>query len=72
MDKITFKVLSDGTQSWYKNGEFHRDDGPAVIWNNGSQLWYKDGILCRENGPAVIYKDGTQHWIKNGEFQWMK
>ena len=43
MDNITFIVTTDGTQLWYKNGEYHRDNGPSVIYNNGIQFWYKNG-----------------------------
>ncbi len=29
---------------WFKNGKLHREDGPAVIWNNNS---YKEWRLDR-------------------------
>ena len=45
MDKITFKVLSDGSQHWSKNGKLHREDGPAHIWSDGSQRWIKNGRI---------------------------
>ena len=35
-------ICSSGIQYWYKEGKFHRDDGPAVIFADGSNLWYKD------------------------------
>ncbi len=33
---------SNGDNWWYKNGKFHREDGPAKIWNNGYKSWYLD------------------------------
>lgn len=42
-----------GVEIWYKNGEFHRLDGPAIT-HKTSQLWYKEGKLHRIGGPAVI------------------
>jgi len=53
--------------AWYKNGELHRESGPAVIYPNGSQYWYKNGELHRESGPAIIWPNGYQAWYKNGQ-----
>jgi len=61
----TIIKYKNGTQEWYLNGKWHRDDGPAVIWAGGTQEWYKNGKNHREDGPAVIWADGTQHWYKN-------
>ena len=33
---------------WYKNNEFHRLDGPAVIYANGSEHWYIEGVNYSE------------------------
>ncbi len=57
----------DGTQFWYKDGNLHREDGPAIISWNEYQEWYKDGNLHREDGPAYINSDGTQIWYINGK-----
>ena len=59
-------IRSDGSQCWYKNGHFHREDGPAIIFADGTQFWYKGGKRHRDDGPAAIRPDGTQHWFKNG------
>jgi hypothetical protein len=55
----------NGTQSWWKDDELHREDGPAVIWPNGTQFWYINGKYHREDGPAIIRPDGTQYWYIN-------
>jgi hypothetical protein len=65
------RIDSDGTQKWFKNGELHRDNGPAIIDSNvfnevGTQYWFQNGFLHRDNGPAIIYSDGSQSWYKNG------
>ena len=57
----------DGTQEWYKNGEFHRNDGPAVIYEHGHKEWWLNGDLHREDGPAVIYPSGEEWWL-NGKY----
>jgi hypothetical protein len=47
--------------------ELHREDGPAIEYNNGTMLYYINGILRREDGPAIIRADGKkQYWIYVG------
>ncbi len=41
------------TEIYLKNGECHREDGPALIFPDGLSYWYCDGNLHREGGPAV-------------------
>lgn len=57
---------SDGTESWYENGQLHRDGGPALIHPDGSEEWYYDGQLHREDGPAISHQDGMKGWLLNG------
>jgi hypothetical protein len=45
---------------------YHREDGPAAIYNDGSNAWYVNGRCHREDGPAVIYSDGDLEWGLNG------
>jgi trans-aconitate 2-methyltransferase len=51
---------------WYRNGEYHRDDGPALIKldikrDNGNKVinkaWYDNGQRHRDDGPALIRLD---------------
>ena len=57
----------NGTKSHYKNGQLHREDGPAYIWADGEQEWYINGQRHREDGPARIRADGTQEWYINNQ-----
>lgn len=57
----------DGTIIWCLNGEFHRDDGPSLIYPFGSEYWHRNGKLHRDNGPAVILADGTEFWWVDGQ-----
>ena len=43
---------SDNTV-YYKNNQFHREDSPAIEWDNGSKHWYFHGLLHRTDGPAI-------------------
>jgi hypothetical protein len=51
----------------FKDGKWHREDGPAVVWFSETQFWMKDGLRHRENGPACIWNDGGKSWYLNGE-----
>ncbi len=51
---------------WYKDGKYHRDDGPAIITTAGSEIWMKDGVVHREGAPAII-SGAVSRWIKNGK-----
>jgi hypothetical protein len=57
---------SDGSREWYRDGELHRTNGPAVKRSDGSREWYRDGELHRTNGPAVELDDGTLQWWRHG------
>lgn len=59
--------IINGTKYWYRNGQRHRDNGPAIEWADGAKYWYKNGLLHRENGPAVEYIDGVKRWYYNGK-----
>jgi hypothetical protein len=65
--KPTLKIGIDGTQEWFLNGKYHREDGPAIILPSGTQAWCLNGQYHREDGPAVIYPDGSQAWWLNGK-----
>ena len=62
------KTFTDefGTQFWLKNNEYHRTDGPAIIWKNGSQEWYINDKRHRTDGPAKIGSDGSKFYWLNG------
>ena len=70
-------------QTWFLNGQRHRDGRPASIWPAGTRHWYQLGNLHREDGPAVIetgpamiWSDGNRFWYLEGqslkEEEWKK
>ena len=63
--KNGLKVDQYGNKSWYKNGKYHREDGPACEYANGDKFWYKSGKQHREDGPAVELNNGTyfEYWL---------
>ena len=48
MIKYEVEVYSNGTKHWYLNGQYHREDGPAVEWSNGTKHWYLNGQKITE------------------------
>ena len=67
MIEYKVKVYANGSKSWYLNGKFHREDGPACEYADGSKLWYLNGKCHREDGPAIEYPDGNKYWYLNGK-----
>jgi len=45
---------------WSKEGRYHREDGPAIIYANGTCRYYQDGELHREDGPAIINNNNNE------------
>ncbi len=59
--------LREGIEWRDEHGEFHRDDGPAVIEADGTQRWFQHGWLHRDDDPAVIYASGMRIWYQHGK-----
>jgi len=52
----------NGDKCWYKKGNLHREDGPAIECSDGRKEWYKEGKLHRIDGPAMEYLDEIKTW----------
>lgn len=50
--------------------KLHREDGPAIEWDDGDKEWYVNGKCHRIDGPALVYADpqpdGIKEWWTNG------
>ncbi len=58
----------DGNKFWYDlEGNFHREDGPAIEFASGSKVWRIHGKMHREDGPAVEYVRGGKYWYYYNE-----
>jgi hypothetical protein len=67
MKKPECAIDKNGNKRWFLNGEYHREDGPAVEFHDGRKYWYRNDKLHREDGPAVEYSDGYKIWYFNGK-----
>jgi len=52
----------DGKKSWYKEGNLHRLDGPAIEYPSTRKEWYKEGKIHRLDGPAIEFPNGEKQW----------
>jgi len=52
-----------GHKEWkLPNGDYHREDGPAIEFVNGSKAWWINGKRHREDGPAIDYVNMYEEW----------
>jgi hypothetical protein len=49
-------VARDGTQVWRRDGDFHRDGGPAIMFPNAPPYWYREGRIM----PPYPYGSGNR------------
>ena len=60
-------VYENGDKFWYnEKGQYHRDDGPAIISINGSKEYWISGKLHRDHGPAYEGAGGYKEYWLNG------
>jgi hypothetical protein len=57
---------SNGDRVFYRDGKFHREDGPALEFHNGAKEFYINGQAHREDGPAIEYPNWYREWRRAG------
>ena len=68
----TKRVWPDGEVRYYKNGELHRKEGPAIesLLHN-TKVWYRNGKRHRKEGPAFDGCDRLgrrlRKWRRHGQ-----
>jgi len=67
MKTYEVEVHKNGDKYWYLNGQYHREDGPAIEYANGTKFWYIHNDYHREDGPAAEHANGDKFWYLNGE-----
>ena len=64
----TMTIDEYGDKVWrLKNGQYHREDGPAIEYADGTKFWFLNGKRHRKDGPAIEYASGYKAWYINGE-----
>lgn len=46
-----------------EDGQFHRLDGPAIIWEDESTEWLVNDLRHRTDGPAIEFKHVKEWWV---------
>ena len=59
--------MENGSFNWKLDGQYHREDGPAVKYADGREFYFLNGKLHREDGPAVKHPDRTEYYYFNGK-----
>ena len=66
--KSTCTTDQFGIKYWkLPNGQYHREDGPAIEYANGTKFWYRNDQRHREDGPAIERANGNKCWYINDE-----
>jgi hypothetical protein len=60
-------TYKNGDKEWkLPNGNYHRENSPAIENKDGYRAWYIKGERHREDGPSLEYSNGDKHWYING------
>ena len=60
------KINLDGTKQWFNSrGEWHNENGPALIETCGAKFWLINGKEHREDGPARINLGQVDYYIND-------
>jgi hypothetical protein len=54
----SLSISRNGTKTWILNGEYHREDGPAIERSDGKKVWFLNGELHRKKRMVGQRKTG--------------
>ena len=58
----TCQISKYETKRWTLDGQYHREDGPAIEYKDGTKFWYFHAKLHRLDGPAYESPSGYKEW----------
>ena len=41
-------------KAYFKNGKYHREDGPAIYYGHGSEIWWLNGKIYLEEDRKLM------------------
>ena len=65
---MNYEINEEGDKYWCKEGQPHREDGPAIEDASGNKFWYKEGKPHRIDGPACEFINGYKSWYVEGKY----
>ncbi len=51
-----------------EQGQLHREDGPAIEYDDCAKFWFLNGRRHREDGPACEWANGSREWYLEGKY----
>ena len=45
-----------GKKVWYKNGKYHRENGPAIEYIDGDNYWFLNGVGLTEREHRMLVR----------------
>lgn len=64
---MSYSTVLEHRTCWYNDeGDPHREDGPAMIWNDGQLWWCINDTFHRTDGPAIYCPNKPGRWFING------
>ena len=61
-----YRLQRMGSHIQYRrHDQYHRLDGPAILWYDGEARYLQYSELHRTNGPAIILEYNTKFFIKD-------
>lgn len=68
IELITSKMVRTLVRKVNSAGQFHCEDGPAIVSDSGYQAWCFNGKAHRIGGPAITHSNGRTEWRVHGEY----
>ncbi len=62
-------VIKDNFGIYYlnKQDQYHREDGPALEFDDGTKKWFINGLRHRTGGPAIEWSNGDKTYFLVGK-----
>lgn len=60
----TVRVTEEGSEFWYLNNGFHREDGPAIMYEDGNVQWWLNDIIYSKAEHDILKKVEHSERIK--------
>jgi hypothetical protein len=62
----TINISGKSIRFWNRGGQLHRENSPAVEWDDGEKEYWVNGKRHRDDGPSSIDINGNTEWFFEG------
>jgi hypothetical protein len=53
---------------YFSHGQYHRINGPSVLWPDGDHRYYQYGFLHRTIGPASKIRNEYAYYLRGKQY----